>query len=134
MPGATQGYSEGKRRPGRFDRGGTRSRYAPPIRGVQMEVGYRLEFSDPVDKMSTGGEVASKCLAEKTLAEIPAELARRIAADSCLLRRRTANAPARGARPGAPCGGVCPSMDRDSSCPGSPQPVVPERHCRQRLE
>jgi hypothetical protein len=59
-----------------------RRTFVAPTRGVEMEVGYRLEFFDPDDKTSTVVDVAVKYLAEKTIPEIAGELARRIAAGS----------------------------------------------------
>ncbi len=55
-----------------------RRTYIAPARGIEMEVGYRLEFYDVASRQSTTVEIGVKYLAEETVKEVVAELRQKI--------------------------------------------------------
>ena len=55
-----------------------RHTFIAPARGVEMEVGYRLEFYDVASRQTTTVEIGVKNLAEETVKQVVAELARRV--------------------------------------------------------
>lgn len=55
-----------------------RRTYIAPARGIEMEVGCRLEFYDVASRQSTTVEIGVKYLAEETVKEVVAELRQKI--------------------------------------------------------